>query len=76
MTFRDVLKAFNGLERKFRSVYKLGRLLGHGAFGTVHECFLRASGEPRAVKLLLKSRMKARQQLVNQLLRARRRAHT
>eukprot|EP00439_Symbiodinium_sp_Y106_P039016 s1142_g4.t1 len=44
--------------RRFRRVYRLGALLGEGSFGSVCSCTRRLTGEERAVKQLLKSRMK------------------
>lgn len=44
--------------RHFRRVYRLGALLGEGSFGSVCSCTRRLTGEERAVKQLLKSRMK------------------
>jgi len=47
-------KNANGVEVDFRSQYRLGRKLGEGAFGVVHECRRRdqETGSPFAVKMI------------------------
>eukprot|EP00913_Durusdinium_trenchii_P021075 g19805.t2 len=54
----SVLRLNFNPSRKFQNVYRVGARLGDGSFGSVHECEVRATQEARAVKLLLKSRMK------------------
>ncbi|CAL1158097.1 unnamed protein product, partial [Cladocopium goreaui] len=54
----SVLRLNFNPSRKFQHFYRVGRLLGDGSFGAVHECFCRTTNEARAVKLLLKSRIK------------------
>lgn len=47
---------------KLRDFYRIGKLLGQGAFGEVRMCVSRNSGETRAVKVLKKSQMDAEEQ--------------
>jgi serine/threonine protein kinase len=44
-------------EGTLRDVYKIGKVLGEGAFGEVRLCTHRVSKEKRAVKLLKKEAM-------------------
>jgi calcium-dependent protein kinase len=42
---------------KLREVYRIGKMLGQGAFGEVRVCMHRESGAQRAVKVLRKAHM-------------------
>lgn len=53
---------------KLESVYQLGDVLGTGAFGQVLKCFLRTTGECRAVKEQAKSAgEESRKELMNEM---------
>ena len=47
-----------GLPQDFFSLYTLGKELGKGQFGTVHECFFKADGSRWAAKLISKTKLK------------------
>ena len=47
---------------KLRDFYKIGKMLGSGAFGEVRMCVHRESGSQRAVKVLRKSQMDAEEE--------------
>lgn len=51
---KDFVKRTTG---NLKDHYKIGKMLGSGAFGEVHIASHKASGEERAVKVLRKSRM-------------------
>ncbi|CAJ1428643.1 unnamed protein product [Effrenium voratum] len=51
----SVLRLNFNPSRSFQQVYKVGPRLGNGSFGSVHLCKRRATGEVRAVKMLLKA---------------------
>jgi calcium-dependent protein kinase len=44
-------------EGKLRDFYRIGKVLGNGAFGEVRMCIHRDTGAQRAVKVLRKSNM-------------------
>ncbi len=46
---------------RLRDFYRIGKILGTGAFGEVRMCTHRESGAQRAVKVLRKSTMDAEQ---------------
>ena len=51
---KDFVKRVTG---NLKDYYKIGKMLGSGAFGEVHICTRKETGEERAVKVLRKSRM-------------------
>ena len=54
VTASDFVKINEGNLREF---YRIGKMLGSGAFGEVRMCVHRESGSQRAVKVLRKSHM-------------------
>ena len=50
----DIISINTGL---FSEFYRMGKMVGQGAFGEVRECFTKEGNNKRAVKLIMKSHL-------------------